>query len=98
MGWYLDGKVSAVFGTHTHVPTADERILPEGTAYITDAGMTGPFDSVIGLKKEIAIRRFLHTTPERYKPADENLRLCAVVISVDTTTGKANKIERINLP
>ncbi|HEX9654160.1 MAG TPA: TIGR00282 family metallophosphoesterase [bacterium] len=98
MGWYLDGKVSAVIGTHTHVPTADERILPEGTAYITDVGMTGPFDSVIGLKKEIAIKRFLHQTPERYKPADSNLRLCGVVVTVDQTSGKATQIERISLP
>jgi len=98
MGWYLDGKVSAVIGTHTHVPTADERILTEGTAYITDVGMTGPFDSVIGLKKEIAIKRFLLQTPERYKPADSNLKLCAAVISVDPSTGKATGIERINLP
>jgi len=98
MGWYLDGKVSAVLGTHTHVPTADERILPEGTAYITDAGMTGPFDSVIGLKKEIAISRFLHQTPARYKPATENLRFCGVVVTVDTESGTADKIERLNLP
>jgi hypothetical protein len=98
MGWYLDGKVSAVIGTHTHVPTADERVLPEGTAYITDVGMTGPFDSVIGLKKEIAIKRFLHQTPERYKPADGNLRFCAAVISIARDSGKATRIERINLP
>lgn len=98
MGWYLDGKVSAVIGTHTHVPTADERILPEGTAYITDVGMTGPFDSVIGLKKEIAIKRFLHQTPERYKPAEGNLRLCAAAVTIEHSTGKATRIERINLP
>lgn len=98
MGWYLDGKVSAVIGTHTHVPTADERVLPEGTAYITDVGMTGPFDSVIGLKKEIAIKRFLHQTPERYKPAESNLRFCAALISIDLNTGKANRIVRISLP
>ncbi|NIV95609.1 TIGR00282 family metallophosphoesterase [candidate division KSB1 bacterium] len=98
MGWYLDGKVSAVIGTHTHVPTADERVLPEGTAYITDVGMTGPFDSVIGLKKELAIKRFLHQTPVRFKTAEENLRFCAVAISVDCESGKATSIERINLP
>lgn len=98
MGWYLDGKVSAVIGTHTHVQTADERILPNGTAYITDVGMTGPFDSVIGLKKEIAIKRFLHQTPVRYKPADENLRLSAVVITIDTESGLATNIERLYLP
>ena len=98
LGWYLDGKVSAVIGTHTHVPTADERILPEGTAYITDAGMTGPFDSVIGLKKELAIQRFLHQTPVRYKPAEGNMRLCGVVVAIDKESGKATKIERVNLP
>lgn len=98
MGWYLDGKVSAVLGTHTHVPTADERILPNGTAYITDVGMTGPFDSVIGLKTELAIRRFMTQTPVRYKPAEENMRFCGVVIAIDRESGKANKIERINLP
>lgn len=98
LGWYLDGKVSAVIGTHTHVPTADERILPEGTAYITDAGMTGPFDSVIGLKTELAIQRFLHQTPVRYKPAEGNMRLCGVVVAIDKESGKATKIERINLP
>ncbi len=98
MGWYLDGKVSAVIGTHTHVPTADERILPGGTAYITDVGMTGPFDSVIGLKKEVAIKRFLHQTPVRFKPADGDLRFCAVLIEIDIATGHALNIERINLP
>ncbi|MFQ5865106.1 MAG: TIGR00282 family metallophosphoesterase [bacterium] len=98
MGWYLDGKVSAVIGTHTHVPTADERILPEGTAYITDVGMTGPFDSVIGLRKELALRRFLHQTPVRYKPADENLKFCGAVITIEPVSGKATQIERLNLP
>ncbi len=98
LGWYLDGKVSAVIGTHTHVPTADERILPEGTAYLTDAGMTGPYDSVIGLKKELAIRRFLNQTPVRYRPAEENLRFCGVLIRVNRETGKANRIERLFLP
>ncbi|MFQ5770692.1 MAG: TIGR00282 family metallophosphoesterase [bacterium] len=98
MGWYLDGKVSAVIGTHTHVPTADERILPAGTAYITDVGMTGPFDSVIGLKKELAIKRFLHQTPVRYKPAENDLKYCAVVFAIDPDSGKATKIERIHLP
>ncbi|RMF58651.1 MAG: TIGR00282 family metallophosphoesterase [Calditrichaeota bacterium] len=98
LGWYLDGRVSAVIGTHTHVPTADERVLPNGTAYITDVGMTGPFDSVIGLKKEVAIRRFLHQTPVRYKMAEDNLRFCAVLVSIDRESGKATRIERINLP
>lgn len=98
MGWYLDGKVSAVIGTHTHVPTADERILPDGTAYITDVGMTGPFDSVIGMKKEVAIKRFLHQTPARFKMAEGNLKFCAVEISIECETGKATNIKRINLP
>ncbi len=98
LGWYLDGKVSAVLGTHTHVPTADERILPQGTAYITDVGMTGPFDSVIGLRKDLAIQRFLHQTPVRYRPAEANVRLCAVLVVIDKETGKASSIERLNLP
>ena len=98
MGWYLDGKVSAVLGTHTHVPTADERILPEGTAYITDVGMTGPFDSVLGLKKEVAINRFIHQTPQRYKVAESDLRLCGVIVEVEKETGRATSIQRISVP
>jgi len=98
LGWHLDGKVSCVVGTHTHVPTADERILPNGTGYITDAGMTGPFDSVIGLKKELAIKRFINQTYVRYKPATENMRFCGIVVGVNPKTGKANSIERVNLP
>ncbi len=95
LGWYLDGKVSAVVGTHTHVQTADERILPKGTAYITDVGMTGSRDSVLGVKKELAIRKFLLQSYVRFEPASENPMLNAVVIDVDETTGKAIKIERI---
>jgi len=98
LGWHLDGKVSAVLGTHTHVPTADERILPNGTAYMTDVGMTGPIDSVIGLKKELAIKRFMHQTPVRYKPAEENLQLCSTVVSIDEETGKATNIQRVIVP
>jgi len=98
LGWHLDGQVTAVVGTHTHVPTADERLLPDGTAYLTDAGMTGPFDSVIGLKRELAIKRFLVQTPVRYKPAEENIKLCAVLVKADKETGKAESIERIMLP
>ena len=98
LGWYLDGKVSAVVGTHTHVQTADERILPQGTAYITDAGMTGAQDSVIGLKTNIAIHRFLYGTPRQYEVASENLHLNGVVVSVNTETGRAEMIERIQLP
>ncbi len=95
MGWYLDGKVSAVIGTHTHIQTADERILNKGTGYITDAGMTGPYDSVIGLKKEIAIRRFINQTPSFYQVADNDNRFCGVVLKIDKTTGKTLNIERI---
>ncbi len=98
LGWYLDGKVSAVIGTHTHVQTADERILPKGTAYITDAGMTGPHDSVIGMKIQPALHRFLQQTPARFDVANENLRFCGVLLKLDKSTGKAQSIERILLP
>ena len=96
MGWYLDGRVSAVVGTHTHVQTADERVLPRGTAYITDAGMTGPFDSVIGVDKCAIIDRFLTGIPSRFDSACGDVRLSAVVVSVDTQSRKAVSIERIN--
>jgi metallophosphoesterase (TIGR00282 family) len=95
MGWYLDGRVSAVIGSHTHIPTADETILPGGTAYQTDAGMTGPFYSVIGVMKEMAIRRFLTQMPERFEAASQDVRLNGVVIDVDSTTGKARGIARV---
>ena len=95
MGWYLDGRVSAVIGSHTHIPTADETILPGGTAYQTDAGMTGPFLSVIGVMKEGAINRFLTQMPARFEPASQDVRLNAVVIDVDGETGKARSILRI---
>lgn len=98
MGWYLDGRVSAVLGTHTHVQTADERILPAGTAYITDAGMSGSIDGVIGIKKELAIKRFLLQTPNRFQPADTNLVMMGVVLKVDPQTGKAVRIERFQVP
>jgi metallophosphoesterase (TIGR00282 family) len=97
LAWHLDGKASAVIGTHTHVQTADERVLPGGTAFITDAGMTGPADSVIGVKKEQAIARFLTQTPHRFEIPKGPVHLCAVIIDVDEKTGKANSIERINL-
>jgi metallophosphoesterase (TIGR00282 family) len=97
MGWYLDGKVTAVVGTHTHVQTADERVLPGGTAYITDVGMTGPFDSVIGIDKEVIMERFLTGIPRRFEPATKDIRLSGVLISVDTSTLKARRIERIQL-
>jgi metallophosphoesterase (TIGR00282 family) len=97
MGWYLDGRVTAVVGTHTHVPTADERVLPGGTAYITDVGMTGPYDSVIGVKKEQIMARFLNNMPVRFEAASGDVRLCAVVVDCDEATGHARKIERIML-
>jgi metallophosphoesterase (TIGR00282 family) len=97
MGWYLDGRVTAVVGTHTHVPTADERVLPGGTAYITDVGMTGPYDSVIGVKKEQIMARFLNNMPMRFEAASGDVRLCAVVVDCDEATGHARKIERIML-
>jgi hypothetical protein len=97
LAWHLDGKASAVIGTHTHVQTADERVLPAGTAFITDAGMTGPTDSVIGVKKEQAIGRFLYQTPHRFEIPKGPVHLCAVLIDVDGKTGKANSIERIHV-
>jgi len=97
LAWHVDGQASAVIGTHTHVQTADERILTAGTAFITDAGMTGPTDSVIGVKKEQAIARFLYQTPHRFEIPKGPVHLSAVVIDVDGATGKANSIERIHL-
>jgi metallophosphoesterase (TIGR00282 family) len=95
MGWYLDGRVSAVVGTHTHIPTADERVLPKGTAYITDVGMTGPYDSVIGVQKELVVGKFLSNMPVRFEPATGDVRLCAVVVDCDETTGHAHSIQRL---
>jgi hypothetical protein len=97
LGWFLDGRVSAVLGTHTHVQTSDERILPRGTAYITDAGMTGPFDSVIGIKKELSIERFLTAVPNRYEVAKGDIRLQGVIIDIDDKSGKSLSIERLNM-
>jgi metallophosphoesterase (TIGR00282 family) len=98
MGWYLDGRVSAVVGTHTHIQTADERILPRGTAYITDLGMTGPYESVVGMEIEPATKRFLYQTPHKYELAKNDVRLCAVVVCIDPSTGRAASIERITFP
>ncbi|KJS16838.1 MAG: metallophosphoesterase [Peptococcaceae bacterium BRH_c4b] len=95
MGWYLDGRVSAVCGTHTHVQTADERILPGGTAYITDVGMTGPRDSVIGVKKELVIEKFITQLPRRFEVANSSYQLNAVLVDIDDTTGRATDIRRI---
>lgn len=97
MGWYLDGRVSAVVGTHTHVQTADERILTQGTAYMTDAGMTGAFESVIGMKKEEPIEKFLTQRPAKFELAKKDIRINAVVIEVDENSGRALGIERINV-
>jgi len=97
MGWYLNGRVSAVIGTHTHIQTADETILDKGTAYITDVGMTGPYHSVIGMKKEIAIKRFIRQMPERYQPAESDLKFCGVIITINTENGKAQNIKRLFL-
>jgi metallophosphoesterase (TIGR00282 family) len=97
LGWYLDGKVSAVLGTHTHVQTADEAILPQGTAYITDVGMTGPHDSVIGITKEDAIARFLTQIPRRFTLAKDDIKFCGALVKIDPDSGKALKIERIKI-
>ena len=96
-GWYLDGRVTAVVGTHTHIPTADETVLPKGTAYITDVGMTGPFDSVIGVKKESVVEKFLSGMPARFEAAIGDVRLCAVVVECDNQSGRATSIERLML-
>jgi len=95
MGWYADGRVGAVIGTHTHVQTADERVLPQGTAYITDVGMTGPYDSVIGSRKEQVLDRFLTMMPARFVVAKDNVKLCAVEVELDNETGLAVSIERV---
>jgi len=97
MGWFLDGKVSCVFGTHTHVATADERILPQGTAYITDIGMTGAHDSVIGVKTEDILSRFLTQMPIRYQVAKDNVKLNGIVVEVDEITGRATEISRLSI-
>ena len=95
MGWFLDGEVSAVLGTHTHVQTADERLLPGGTAYITDVGMTGPRDSVIGVKKEIALERFLTMLPNKFEPATGAMELQGAIVEVDEETGISTGIRRV---
>ncbi len=95
LGWYLDGKVSAVLGTHTHIQTADEQILPNATAYITDAGMTGPYNSVIGRRIEDVLERFISCVPVRFEVAENNVQLHGVVLDIDEDTGKARSIVRI---
>ncbi len=94
-GWYLDGRVTALVGTHTHIPTADETILTKGTAYITDVGMTGPYDSVIGVKKELVIERFLTGLPARFEAAAGDVRLCAILVECDNGSGRACRVERL---
>jgi len=96
--WHVDGRVSAVVGTHTHVQTADERVLPKGTAYITDLGMTGPYDSVIGSIPGLALERFLRSIPVRLEPASANTRLCGAIIDIDESCGLARSIRRLNIP
>jgi len=95
LGWYLDGKVSAVFGTHTHVPTADERILPKGTAYVTDLGMTGSYDSVLGRDVEQVLGRFLTQMPRRFEVARDNIKLYGTIFEIDDETGRALSVRRI---
>lgn len=97
MGWHLDGRVTAIVGTHTHVPTADARILPAGTAYQTDAGMTGPYLSVIGVDKDTILRRFLTGLPGRMEAARQGIELHAVLVNADAATGRASCIQRIHL-
>jgi metallophosphoesterase (TIGR00282 family) len=96
MGWHLDGKATAVVGTHTHVQTADERVLPKGTAYMTDVGMTGPHDSIIGVEVDAALSRFLTAMPAKFETATGNPRLNAVIVDADDATGKALGIERMS--
>ncbi len=97
MGWYLDGRVTALLGTHTHIPTADERILPNGTAYQTDVGMSGPYDGVIGVEKELVLARFLTGMPGKFEPARNDARMCATLIECDGGTGRATAIQRFML-
>jgi len=92
-GWFVDGRVSAVIGTHTHIPTADARVLPGGTAYISDVGMTGSYESVIGMQTDSSLSRFLTGLPSRFEPAADSPRLCSVILDVDETTGSARSIE-----
>lgn len=97
MGWYLDGRVTAVLGTHTHIPTADERVLPNGTAFQTDVGMSGPYDSVIGVETELVLKRFLTGMPGKFEAAKGNPKMCATLIECDGGTGRAHGVRRIML-
>jgi len=97
MGWYLDGRVTAVLGTHTHVPTADERILPEGTAFQTDVGMTGPYESIIGMRPEKVLERFLYNTPRPFEPAKRGIELRGALVDADEESGRALAIRRVRV-
>ena len=97
MGYYVDGRMSAMFGTHTHVQTADEKILTNGTGYITDVGMTGPSNAVIGMDKEVALKRFVTSLPERYKLAEGECMLNGIVFDIDEESGKTKRLYRINI-
>ena len=97
MGWYLDGRVTAVLGTHTHVPTADERILPRGTAFQTDVGMTGPYESIIGMRPDKVLERFLYNTPRPFEPAKRDVQLRGALIDADESTGRALAIRRLRV-
>lgn len=97
MGWYLDGRATAVLGTHTHVPTADERILPQGTAFQTDVGMTGPYESIIGMKPAKILERFLYNTPRPFDPAKRDIQLRGALIDADEATGRATAIRRVKV-
>jgi len=96
LAWYLDGRICCLAGTHTHIQTADERILPFGTALITDVGMTGPYDGIIGVDKELIIERFITRMPQKFEVAKGRVQFCAIYLEVDDKTGKCNKIERIS--
>lgn len=98
MAYFLDGKVSAIVGTHTHVQTADERIFPNGTGYITDVGMTGPYESIIGMKVKPALNRFLYQTPQKYETAENDVHLCGMFFVIDSENGKTIELERITFP
>lgn len=97
MGWYLDGRVTAVLGTHTHIPTADERVLPGGTAYQTDVGMSGPYDSVIGVERELVMHKFLTGMPAKFEAAKGNPKMCATLVTCDAATGRATAVQRLAL-
>jgi 2',3'-cyclic-nucleotide 2'-phosphodiesterase len=97
MGWYLDGRVTAVIGTHTHIPTADDRVLPGGTAYQTDVGMSGPYDSIIGVQKELVLERFLTSMPSKFEAAKGDPRMAALLIECDPVSGRARSTERLLL-